>query len=352
MALIHCDSFDDRAIASIGDRYIASGGDFNYNVSAGSAIGAGRTGNALVLSTGILDDFDRITYAFSSRQSVYVGVAWGNPGLSTALCSIRYNGTPQIYAQLNSDNTISVIRFDNGSPQVTLATSSQQVSSGFFYVELYGKIDSSDGAYELRVNGSRWLSGSGINTSSTGDALANQVRLTFNHSGTDGQTANVDDFYISDEDTDDGNASIIGFAGPVKIVCRNPNGAGASSEWTPLSGANHTNVDETTGKDDDTSYVASLTEGAVDLYAHQALEVINPTIVAVAVHQWAKKMDGTSRTIAPVAYVGGVEYPGDEDALGISYGHVFHAFEKNPATGAAWTRAQVSSAQFGAMLGS
>lgn len=347
MALIFSDSFDDRPIAYIGDRYAS----YSLNGSAGAGINTGRTGNGLVISTGILDAFDYIQYAFTSRQSVYVGVA-RQYNLSTALCSIRYNGTPQIYVQMNTDGTLSVIRFDSGSPEVTLGTSSRSVAgiSGFFYVEFYGNIHPSSGAYELRVDGTRWLSDSGINTSSTGDAAANQVRFTYNHTGIDGATTTIDDVYISDEDTDGGNASIVGFAGPVKIACKNPTGAGASSQWTPLSGSNYENVDETTGEDADTSYVATLTEGAIDLYSQAAFEVIGPTIKAVAVHQWAKKTDATLRRLTPTVRIGSTNYEGDDYELGSSYDRVFHAFEKSPATGAAWTRAEVSSAQFGVTL--
>ena len=354
MSLLHSDSFDDRPITAIGDRYSAH----QYNVSAASGIYPGRTGNGLGLSTGILDVADHITWeSANTHQSIYVGIAWEQGYQSGALCSIRYNGTAQIFAQLNTDRTISIIRFDSGANTV-LATSTQTVPTTplttFFYVEVYAKISPTVGAYELRIDGVRWLSASGVNTSTTGGSLANQVRVTNLSSAADGAYSIVDDFYIADDDTDDGNATLIGFAGPVKIACRIPTGAGASSEWTPLSGANYTNVDDpaSTGKDGDTSYVASLTDGAVDVYAHDALEVVNPTIVTVAVHQWARKVDGTTRTITPIAYVSSTEYQGNETSLGVSYARVFHGFDTNPATGIAWTRAQVSSAQFGVMLGS
>ncbi len=344
--LIFTDSWDDRPIGSVGDRY----GSYSLNGSAGAAIATGRTGNGLVLSTGILDVFDYVQVEFSSRQSIYLGVWNEHPGESTALGSIRLNGIPHIYAQLNSDNTISVINY-NGGANTVLATSARTVTTDF-YMELYGKIDPTVGAYELRIDGTRWLSASGVNTSSDGSSLANQVRLTYNHGSADGHTRVVDDFYIADDDTDGGEANVAGFAGPVKIKYRAVNAAGASSEWTPLSGANYTNVDDAAavGKDDDTSYVATLTEGATDLYGRESFDEVGVTVVAVAVHSWAKKMDGTLRKFAPVAYVGSTEYPGDETALGVDYARVFHAFEKNPATGAVWTRAQVAAAQFGGRL--
>ena len=346
--MIFSDSFDDRPIASIGDRYSAH----QYNVSAGSAIAAGRTGNGLVLSTGILDVFDHITFDFSSRQSVYVGVARRDPGESTALCSIRLNGIPHIFAQLNDNSTVSVINYDGGLNTI-LATSSQTVPQGeFFYVELYGKIDPIVGAYELRIDGTRWLSASGVDTSSDGSSLANQVRLIYNHSSVDGHLTTVDDFYIADDDADGGDALIVGFAGPVKIACLEETGAGASTEWTPLSGTNVSNLDDgaATGKDDDTTYNATLTEGAADLFAIDPFSVVGATVKAVAVHQWCKKMDATSRSVKPLAYVSPTEYSGDETALGTTYARVFHAFERNPATGAAWTRAEVAAAQFGIAL--
>lgn len=350
--LRHSDSFDDRPITAIGGRYESH----VYNVSADSGIYTGRTGNGLGLSTGILDVFDHITWqAETTLQTIYAGVAHENAYPRGALISIRYNGIPQIYAQLNADRTISVIRYDGGANTV-LSTSGQAVpassSTGFFYVEFMGKIDTSNGNYELRIDGTRWLSGSGLNTSSTGDSLANQVRVINNSAVADGSVTIIDDFYIADEDDAGGDANITGFAGPVKIAYQPINGAGASSEWTPLSGSNYQNVDETTGEDGDTSFVATLTEGAVDLYAVQSFEVVNATVKAVAVHSWLKKMDGLSRPVTPMTYVSGAEYAGDEAETAASYERVFQAFEKNPATGAVWTRAQVAAAQFGMALAS
>jgi hypothetical protein len=265
------------------------------------------------------------------------------------LASIRYNGSPQIYLQRNGDGTLSVIRYDGGANTV-LATSFRTLAdTGWFYVEFYGKIDPTVGVYEARVDGTRWLSATGVNTSSTGDSVANQVRVTNNSVLSDGAAAIVDDFYISDDDAEGGSASIVGFAGPVKIAYQQITADGASSEWTPLSGSNYQNVDDgpASGKDDDASYVATLTDGAVDLYTRGSFEEIGVTIKAVAVHSWAEKQDALSRRLAPTAYVGGVEYPGDYTDLSTSYAMVFHAFERNPATGAEWTRAAVNAAQFG-----
>ncbi len=343
--LLFCDSFDDRPLGSIGDRY----GSYALNGSAGAAIGPGRTGNGLLLSTGILDVFDYIQWeSETTHTSLFVGVARENN--RGALCSIRYNGIPQIFAQENGDGTISVIRYDAGANTV-LATSARSLSrTGWFYIELYGKIHTSAGAYELRVDGTRWLSASGLNTSSTGDSFANQVRLINNSALADGSVTTVDDFYIANDDTDGGDATVVGFLGPVKIGCKTPTGAGASSQWTPLSGSNYTNVDES-GADSDTSFNATLTEGAIDLYAQDTFDVVNPTIKAVAVHQWAKKMDALDRRLIPTVRISGVNYEGDEYALGASYARVFHAFERSPATLAAWQRSEVSAAQFGATLG-
>lgn len=344
MALLFTDSFDDRDIDHIGDRY----NSFQYNVGAGSAIySGGRTGKALVLSTGVLDQVDRATWqSASTHQTLYLGVATKS-SLSTALCSIRYNGTPHIYVQLNDDYTLSVIRF--GTPETTLFTSSRTVSlTDWFYVEFMGKIDPTNGAYELRVDGVRWSSASGINTSATGGSLANQVRLTYNHIGTDGATRVVDDFYIVDDDTVGGTSHITGFLGPVHIGLIEENGNGALSEWVPHGGTNYENVDETTGEDGDTTYNGGETHHAIDLYTLTDLEVVNPTIKAVAVHQWARKEDALYRGFVPTARVNATDYFGTEEALGATYERVFYTWENNPSTGLAWNTSDINLLQVGA----
>jgi hypothetical protein len=342
--LVFCDSFDDRDIAHVGDRYDS----YALNTGAGAAIGAGRTGSGLILTTGILDVFDFVQKQFSARQTIYVGVA-RNAHSTTALCSIRYNGIPQIYAQLNDDGTVSVIRFDDGTPETTLATSSRTVPSGYYYVELMGKIDPLVGAYELRIDGETWLSANNVNTSSTGDSLANQVRLTHNRFGVDGAMTRVDDFYIADDDADGGDALIVGFAGPVHIACLLPNGEGSVNEWSPTGAAtNHEAVGEMDGEDGDTSYVGSHTDGALDLYTLPNLEFGRAAIKAVAVHQWARRDDALYRALVPTVRTGGADYAADESALSNAYARIQTIYERNPATALAWTVAQVNAMQMGA----
>lgn len=346
MALLHTDSFDDRPITYIGDRYST----YSLNVSAGAAIATGRTGNGLVLSTGILDAFDYIQWQSDTTHStLYIGVA-RKFSLTTALVSIRYNGTPHIYAQLNADGTISVIRFDSGSPVTTLATSSKTVPTDgtFFYVELSGKISPTAGAYELRIDGVRWLSANNINTSSDGSSLANQVRLTYNHFAIDGATTIVDDFYIADDDSRSGAAAITGFAGPVKIGLLEENANGTQVEWTPHGGTNYENVDEATGEDADTTYNSGVSHKSVDLYGLTDMEVVNPTIRGVAVHQWARKEDALYRAMEPAARVNSTDYFGTQTEMGNSYERVFYAWERNPNTNRAWTEAEVNLVQIGA----
>lgn len=344
MALLHCDSFDDRPITAIGDRYSSS----SLNVSAGAAIAAGRTGNGLAISTGILDAFDFIQWqGTSTYQTLYTGVARAF-SLSTALVSIRYNGTPHIYAQLNDDATVSVIRFDTGSPVAVLATSVSKVPrTGFFYVELSATISPSAGSYELRIDGTRWLSASGVNTSSNGTSLANQVRLTFNHFGIDGDVTVVDDFYIADGDSRSGVAAITGFAGPVHIALLEENANGSLAQWTPHGGANYQNVGETTGEDSDTTYNAGITHKSTDIYSLTDMQAINPTIRAVAAHQWVRKEDALYRSAEPTVRVNASDYYGTKTEVGTSYQRVFYAWERNPYTNAFWTESEVNLAEIG-----
>lgn len=338
MALIFCDSFDDRDDTNIEDRYEAGS-------TSGYARQAGRTGYGAVLSTGILDLATYLQKEFTARQTLFVGVA-RKPNLSTALVSIRYNGTPQIYAQWNADRTISVIRYDTGSPVTILGTSTKKTVQGaWFYVELMVKVHSSAGAYELRIDGERWLSAAGVNTSSTGDALADQVRLTYNHTGgPDDALTVIDDFYIADDDTDGGNALVTGFAGPVKIACLQPIANGDRTEWTPSAGSNFECVDSLV--DEDTSYVYGDTD-EVDLYSLSQLDVANPEIRGAMVHHRARKEDVFYRGIIPIVKVSGTEYSSTETEVGTAYAQVQGNYERNPATGEAWKRDEINAIQAG-----
>jgi len=154
----------------------------------------------------------------------------------------------------------------------------------------------------------------------------------------------VDDMYL-------GNTTVP--LGPVRVSTLRPNGAGASTQWTPLSGANYTNVNETL-VDGDTSYVQTNTVGNSDLYTVNSLPITPASIYGVNVVTFAKTTDANPRTIYNQIRSGASStvYTGSAISLSGGYFRYDRMLAVDPATAASWTAANVNSAQIGPNLAS
>lgn len=126
-----------------------------------------------------------------------------------------------------------------------------------------------------------------------------------------------------------------------------PDGAGATSAWTPSAGSNYQNVDEAT-PDDDSTYNESSTVNNIDTYTMQDTPAGVSAITAVAVTARLKKTDANSRTVAAVLRIGGTDYvhattkgvPGD-------WAYLQWIWTVSPATGVAFTVVEVNAIEAG-----
>jgi hypothetical protein len=125
--------------------------------------------------------------------------------------------------------------------------------------------------------------------------------------------------------------------GPGRCVALTPNAAGDSTDWTPLSSTNVSNVDETTQPDDDTTYVSSVTAGDIDLYNLTA-PTLAGTIKAAGVSARWRKDDAGVRFARTKLKSGSTVVDGTSLSVPDAYVTVGDAFlEEDPDTSAAWT---------------
>ncbi len=121
-----------------------------------------------------------------------------------------------------------------------------------------------------------------------------------------------------------------------------PTSDGSVSEWTPLGGSHYENVDDAIGSpDDDTSYVYTSTDGALDNYDSPPF-VLTGAIEIASVQQVVRaKLTTGSGSIRPFIIVNGSATPGTPQAVTSSWVTYTETWTTNPDTGLPWTQADV-----------
>lgn len=193
------------------------------------------------------------------------------------------------------------------------------------------------GTFLLNVDGVTVLTLSGLDNCL--QAAANTTQLRFHGDGSN----NTADQIMSHLAIADTSGDI---TGQPRVEALFPDGAGNYSAWTPTAGANYTNVDETT-PNDDTDYVASSTVAQRDSYTYSNMLGAAATILAVALVPRIRKDDAVARTVKRFVRAGGVDYDGAAVAVPATYGYLQEILAVNPATGLAWTPAEVNAIEAG-----
>lgn len=248
-----------------------------------------------------------------------------------------YDGaTAQVY--LAFDGSWKLTAYSGASSWATTFT---YAPSTWIYAEL--RVDfgtGTSGRIVVKVNGQTVLDQASINTAPSGVARGNMVQYYQN--GGNNQSASYDDLYLCDGTGTANND----FLGDCRVETLLPSGAGAETQWTPSAGANYTNVDEVPA-DGDTTYNKSNTVGQVDTYALPDLASVTGLIYGVQYLQSVRKDNAGTRLVAPVARIGGADYPGSDTGLGNSYVYTREIKEKSPATAAAWTISEINAMEYG-----
>lgn len=226
-----------------------------------------------------------------------------------------------------------------------LATGTTVLSNGvFYYIEFKVTINSSTGAYELRINGNTELSASGTNTQATGNAWADRFYLgDFSVGG--GETCDVCDLYVLD-----GTGSVNNtFLGDCRVDALFPSGAGNYTQLTPSAGSNYAAVDEK-AQNGDTDYVESGTVSQKDSYAYGDLATSTGSVFGVQLVPFARKTDAGTRSIKGLARLSSTDVLDSTDkTLSSSYAYYPDVRETKPG-GGSWAISDVNSAEFGVQV--
>lgn len=336
MSLLFCDSFDHYT--NVGHKYENSNGG---TISSSSV----RTGSAGIRFTSGQNNV--IKTLPSAYGTLIAGVAYRSfaTSLDAGIIAFQDNTTYQISLVHDSATGRLVLIRGQVSPGsgTTLATSTNIVSTRgiWAYVELKVTFDDTTGSYEVRVNGDTWLSATNVDTKQSANTTANRVVLGRTGDNTSG-TVDYDDFYVCDTAGSVNNT----FLGDIGVAALFATGAGSSTQWTPSTGSNYQNVDET-APNDDTDYNSSSTVGQKDLIAMGNLGGTVTTVLGVQVLRRSRKDDVGTRQLKTKIKSNTTEANGATTSESSSYVYYRDIFETDPDTSAAWTPSGVNGMEAG-----
>lgn len=348
MSLKFVESFDHLATADLtglgkwNDKVSSGGISPSVSISAGN----GRNGTSSLRIVAEGGSTCYLSKVLPASQTWIVGFSYKlNSSLTSVTIFSWWDTTIQLDFRLNSDGTFKFTK----SGTLLGSASSFAISSGTTnYIELKVVIDTgTGGSVAAHVNGVEIINSTGLNTRSTANSSANQMRLGSGGTGTQvgGYTADFDDLYFCDAAGSVNND----FLGDKRVIYLPPNGAGTTTEFSrggADSGSNYGQVDELS-PNSDTDYVYDNVVGHKDTYAMTDLVQVTGTISGIQTILGARKDDAGDRTIAAVIRSGGTDYDGANASPSTAYSFLTEIRETDPDTSAAWTIAGINAMEMG-----
>lgn len=312
--------------------------------------GAGRfTGNALrcgAASEGVFKTLDN-----QATWAVGFGIKNTSFGAAGVICSL-FDGqwNSQVELRLNSNGTLSLTR--NGTALTGGTTSAVIPVNTWHGVGFVVTIGTSIAASSAQIYVDGVLAATvtaGQSTQATANPYASIVALNDggnNNTGNPQRGASIwfcSDFWCCDGT---GAAPWNGFLGDVRGDCLLPNAAGDLTQWTATGAASNFAAVNEAAENGDTSYVADAIVGDYDFYKYPALSSTSASIYAVQAVPWARKDDANVRQVCSSLRIGGANYDGPTRTLSASYQGYPNVWQVNPATGVAFTAADLAAGTF------
>jgi hypothetical protein len=350
MALLDFSGFDGFSTSEITNMFTSTGG-FATTITVAS--GGRRSTNGLKILAGAINPSGYVAKTLSpSGAGVVIGVAVyvsSTPGGSgVGLFTIYDGATAQFSLVLNSDFTLSFKRGTNLGTVVATSGATGFSVGVFFHVQLKVTLNTSTGTYAVRINGSSsdLMSGSGVNTAGAGTTTWTQILIgqpaLSTNTLTNGQHIIFDDYWICDQSGSDHND----FLGDMRVDRRQTTANGTTNDFTPSTGSNYQNIDDST-PDSDSTYNASATAGHVDLFTVEDAPVTGAGISAVKVSCFEKKSDAGTCTSQAAVRHSGSNYFGASKSPSTAYTYDQTNVALNPGTSEAWVESDFNNAEFG-----
>ncbi len=326
MAIVFMDSFDHYGNADIFRKWSSGRGEI--------APSTGRRGGGCMLNAYCYKNFD------ASYPAVIAGMAVAFAQLNglSNLAIMHFGNGLNRYLALQVSPAGEIVVLNDLGATIGRTRPNVMASEAFAYVEVKAISGISNGAVEVRVNGKVELSLTNVRTSELDFVSIGLGELFFNG-------LRVDDLYVVNTAGTANND----FLGDCRVDAYMPTSEGATLQWTPVpDGVHYTTVDDNPINEAD--YIETATAGHIDIFGYTDLVNVPLAIYGVQLNTAIRKTDAGEREFNGVARVGGTNYTGPN--LSIYDSTLFRPtiWDVNPATSAAWTRAEIDASQFGVKL--
>jgi hypothetical protein len=342
MALLFRDSFDHYSTAThLGEKWGLRGAGTSTAATAIGATGRNAT-QGLRLSKAGAGDGAWVQRPVTNLGTVVIGFSLKGTGADLALVQFIDNATVQCSVNLRSDGRLEA-RDGAGS---VIGTGTAVISSSIAkYVEIKAVIHATTGDIDVKVDGATDIdTGGNDDTQATANAFITGVRLGEHSSTSATYNYDFDDFYLLDTT----GGALDTFLGDVRVEALFPSGAGGSTQFTPSTGSNFQNVDDST-PDDDSTYNESATVGHLDRFALGNLVTVTGTVLAVSVLSRIRKTDAGARTMRNHVYLSTAGSPTEESGdltPSTSYSWLESVHRLDPDA-AAWSVTKVNALEIG-----
>lgn len=243
--------------------------------------------------------------------------------------------------QIGNGGTLYIL--NSAGTIVTTVTNAIQPEMWHYIEFKVSMLDS--GSFSIRVDGVEVLSAfSGDFRSGTGNTSTIE-QLSFR--------GNENNTYWEDIIIMDGSGSTFNdYMGDMRYELAVPDADGSTTQWTPSASTNVSCIDDAIrAYNDDTDYISEATTDEINLASHATISATNASVIHFAALFALARSDGAGDKIALVVKSGATTDAGADLAL-IGTTSTAYRFRKkiwtvDPDTTAAWTVANLNSAEWG-----
>jgi hypothetical protein len=265
MALLWMDSFDHYVTADLAEKYAFVNAAFTILAAGNGRHGSGCASSDSTTLSSLTPPVTAAAGAPAGSTTLVVGYALRiSAAANLTMVQVLSAGTVQASVHFNASNFAQAFRGTNSGSLLGTASVGALPTAAFAYVEAKIVLHPSAGSIVVRVNEVVVLDVTGVNTTATGTALWDTVRIGGQNAGS--SSWRVEDLYILDGT---GPAPLNTFLGDCRVDARLPTAEGASYAWTPSAGTDNALMVDEAAPNDDVDFNATPTVGATDTHVVQ-----------------------------------------------------------------------------------